>query len=68
MNLNGCHNRPPFREGIPVQDGYWLDGRTRTPRMAWAPFRMARDCQYSNDQLVGAKDPRCSGCRWKVQQ
>ena len=48
---NGCHDRKPFKESVPVQDGHFMDGVTRTPRMVSSPFRMARDCQYTKTTL-----------------
>lgn len=58
----GCHNRPPFRAVLPVQDGWFLDGVTRVPRMVPAPFRMATDCQYTKTAL-GQADKGCVGCK-----
>lgn len=61
---NGCHNRGWFRTILPVQDGWYMDGATRVPRMVGSPFRMARDCQYTKTAL-GQADPGCVGCRWR---
>lgn len=58
----GCHNRPPFRSVLPVQDGYFLDGVTRVPRMIAVPFRMSKDCQYTHTSL-GQADQGCAGCK-----
>lgn len=61
-HLNGCHNRPEFRPATVVQDGWFMDGVTRVPRMVSVPFRMAPDCQYRHTDL-GKADPACEGCR-----
>lgn len=61
---NGCHNRKPFKESVPVQDGYFI-GVTLTPRMVAAPFRLTRDCQYTKTAL-GQADKGCTGCQWRV--
>lgn len=58
-----CFNRPPFKETLIVQDGWFMDGVTRTPRMKSIPFRMARDCRYQADDLYN--DPQCVGCKHK---
>lgn len=57
---NGCHNRRDFVTSYPVQDGY-----TRTAKLKSVPHRMAKDCPYSIDPLVGSKDPACVGCKHK---
>ena len=61
----GCHNRAPFKASIPVQDGWYLDGYTRTPRMVAQPFRMEPQCQYTHTEL-GRADQRCSECKWRA--
>lgn len=63
--LNGCHNRRPYRAILPLQDGWFMDGVTRTPRMVSVPFRMSPECNYTLSAL-GQADPRCAGCRWRV--
>lgn len=68
MTPNACHNRPPFRTSHPMQDGWYMDGVTRTPSMITVPFRMTTDCQYSRDPMgLGQNDPRCEGCRWRAK-
>lgn len=67
MNLNGCHNHKPFRTSYPAQDGWFMDGVTRTPKMVPVKFRMAPDCQYTKTAL-GAADKRCEGCKHKEQK
>lgn len=63
---NGCHNRPPYSTSQPMQDGWYMDGVTRTPRMVYVPHRMSTECQYSRDPMgYGQQDPRCEGCRWR---
>ncbi len=61
----GCHNRPPFRTVTPVQDGWWLDGTTRTPKLVAMPFRMNPACQYTHTEL-GQADVRCHECRHRA--
>ena len=63
--MNGCHNRPTFRAVMPVQDGHYLDGTTRTPRMVASVFRMAPDCQYTLSAL-GRVDSGCTDCKWRA--
>lgn len=64
--MNGCHNRPPYRETIAVQDGYHQDTATRVPKMIDIPsFAHGAGCQYTLSQL-GRDDPKCSWCMWKV--
>ena len=63
--LNGCHDRPAFRSLLPVQDGWWMDGHTRVPRMVPSPFRLSPDCQYTKTDL-GKSDPGCTRCKWKT--
>lgn len=51
-----------------VQEGWeWttVDGKsTRVPVIKRTPFRMRPECVYSTD-VLGAKDPACTGCRWQ---
>jgi len=63
MKLNACHNRPEFRRVYPAQDGFYLDGTTRTPRLVAVPHRMSTDCVYGKND--GRTDPGCEGCRWR---
>ena len=64
--MNSCHDRPAFRAVIAVQDGWFLDSDTRTPRMvAWHP-RADPDCQYTLTAL-GAADAECMGCKWRAE-
>jgi hypothetical protein len=60
-----CHNRGAFAPSMAVQDGWYMDGYTRTPRMVPMPFRMSKDCEYSTSEL-GQKDKGCDGCKWKA--
>lgn len=62
--MNGCHNHPPFRTVIPMQDGWYMDGYTRTPRMVARPFVNTKPCQYSKSEL-GKVDRGCDGCTWR---
>jgi hypothetical protein len=59
---NGCHNHPPYRQRVVVQDGWYMDGVTRVAKMVQVPFKMSPDCQYSKSGL-GKADPGCNGCK-----
>lgn len=61
----GCFDRAPYLASTPVQDGWYMDGYTRTPRMVSMPFRMSPDCNYTLTEL-GEKDEKCHGCKWKA--
>ncbi len=63
---NGCFNRPPFRTVMPAQDGWYLDGTTRTPRLVAIAHRMAQECQYTHTDL-GQADAGCAGCKHRVE-
>ena len=63
----GCHNRKPFVSSVPVADGFYLDGYTRTPRMVPMPFRMSKECEYRKTSL-GEADKNCTGCGWRNPQ
>ena len=71
----GCHNRTPFRDVYPVQDG-WNDlprvtvhssgyGDSRLPRIVEQPFALSRPCQYTLSDL-GRVDPGCVGCKHRI--
>ena len=63
----GCHNRQPLgSRPIPAQDGWFVDGVTRTPRLVPLPFRMAKACEYA--KADGQADPRCAGCKHQINQ
>jgi len=47
-----------------VQDGWYQDGTTRTPRMIAIPDPMSKDCRYSQDH----DDPGCAGCKHKQEK
>lgn len=59
--LNGCYDRPPFRDTLSVQDGWTKSGTKYTVEI---PFRMDQECQYRHTQL-GKADPGCVGCKWR---
>lgn len=66
----GCFNREPFKAMLVVQDG-WIDtivhGQpSRSPRMKEIAFRNSPECGYQLSE-IGNADPKCAGCRWKVQ-
>lgn len=67
MKPYACHNRAPFQPKLPVQDGWFMDGFTRTPRMVAVPFRMSALCNYTHTEL-GQADGRCTGCRHRHQE
>ena len=66
MRKYGCFDRAPFKETMPVQDGYYKhqDGWTVTPRIVKSPFKMAKTCQFALTEL-GRVDPLCDGCKHK---
>lgn len=66
MSRYGCHNRAEFKPMTPVQDGWYMDGHTRTPRMVAMPHRMEKSCQYQHTEL-GQRDRRCTGCARRDQ-
>lgn len=63
--MNGCHNRAEFRPFFVVQDGWFLDGVTRVPKMIKVPHTMTTTCQYRLDDMVGRKDKKCENCKEK---
>ena len=67
--MNGCHNRADYKPSYLAQDGYYDSEPgmppTRLPRMVEVPFRMAADCRYTRDALVGQHDEGCIGCMRK---
>ncbi|MFA5900478.1 MAG: hypothetical protein WC829_15370 [Hyphomicrobium sp.] len=70
VKLNGCHSRPPFRETLRVQDGYFDDSwhtDIRTPRWITIPFRGEKSCQYALSEL-GQADAGCTDCKHKANQ
>ena len=65
VKRHGCWNRAPFAQSaLPVQDGWFTDGHTRTPRLVPLPFRMSKDCEYGKAE--GRTDPGCEGCKWRA--
>ena len=61
----GCFNRPSLKTQAIVQDGFFMDGVTRTPRMVSIPDPMTKDCQFTHTEL-GKSDPKCTGCTHKA--
>ena len=61
----GCHNRREFPANVMVQDGWLMDGQSRTAKMVAKPFAMTRDCQYTKSEL-GRVDAGCTGCRHRL--
>lgn len=57
----GCHNRRPFASSRPVQDGWFIDGVTRVPRLVSLKNVGSPKCQFTHSEL-GRHDPRCEGC------
>jgi hypothetical protein len=51
---------------MPAQNGWYMDGVTRTPKMTPVKFRMAAECQYTLSDL-GQKDDRCTGCKHRKE-
>lgn len=62
MKKNACNNRQPFKTSTVVQDGWYMDGVTRCPRMVKVKDAMSKDCQYSKE----TPDERCVGCKWRA--
>jgi hypothetical protein len=60
--MYGCKNRGEFAPSMPAQDGWYMDGYTRTPRMVAIPFRMSKPCNYTTTAL-GQADPQCLDCK-----
>jgi len=61
----GCHNRREYKPKVMVQDGWWMDGQSRTAKMVTKPFAMTKDCQYTKSAL-GQADTGCTGCRHRL--
>jgi hypothetical protein len=57
----GCHSKPLTHPLTASQDGWHMDGYTRTPRMVHVPFAMSRECNYTTTTL-GKADTGCTGC------
>ena len=62
MKKNACNNRPPLKTSVVVQDGWYMDGVTRCPRMVTIKDQMSKDCQYSKT----TQDAGCDGCKWRA--
>ena len=75
MNMDpryyGCLNRRDSVASYPVQDGWYMDGHTRTPRMVSQPnFSYGKPCEFTQFQLTpespaNRDDVRCAGCARK---
>lgn len=61
MKRNGCFDRAPLADLIPVQNGW--DAGLR--RIEWIPAFGSRDCEYSKSTL-GKADQGCTGCKWRA--
>lgn len=59
-------NRGPFKSFMVIQDGWYSDGYTRTPRMKAVPFRMSPDCEFQKSDQYNLPD--CVGCKHKETQ
>lgn len=57
---HGCHNRSPFRESYPAQDGRDEEGHTKTVQV---PHVMSKDCRYD----LRVTDPACVGCKHRYE-
>lgn len=66
MRLNGCHNRAAYTESRTVQDGAVLRDGALVPQFVTLPFRLRKDCSYTESTL-GQADDRCSGCKWRKE-
>jgi hypothetical protein len=65
MSQYACFNHAPFRESMPVQNGWNDQDGTRTPRMVIIPDPMTKTCNYSLHDRYG--DKGCNGCKWKAK-
>lgn len=59
-----CKDRSAFKSRLMVQDGWYQDGYSRTPRMVMVPFSTPAGCQYQKTAL-GLVDARCGDCSHK---
>lgn len=59
----GCFNRLPLKTTAIVQDGWFMDGVSRTARMISIFDPMTKTCQYSRDDRYA--DPGCIDCKNK---
>ena len=67
MKPYACYNRPPFKTSAIAQDGWYMDGVTRCPRLVTVKHVMTTECQYSRDPMgYGQRDERCAGCKWRA--
>lgn len=60
-----CHNRPPFKDTIQVQDGWGFDGFRF---MVELPDPMSKGCQQHGVMGEATLHPEqwaCDGCSWK---
>lgn len=64
MTHYACHNRPPFKRTLTVQDGYKPEG---TRNMVEVQFRMSPLCEFATTEL-GKVDERCGDCRHKTNK
>jgi len=57
-----CHNHPPYKDDLLVQDGWTDDGRRV---MVKVPNRMSREChQWDEEGAARMYGWNCEGCRW----
>ena len=56
-------NRGEFKQQVIVQDGWFMDGVTRYPRMVSTPFVMSPDCEFQKTDAYNYPD--CIGCSHK---
>lgn len=69
MNLKPCHNRPPKKPTMRVQDGWADDGWTRVPVMIDVPDRFTEPCHYARGNTEkGRVDETCGDCKWKPKE
>ena len=62
MKPYACYNRPPFKTSAIAQDGWYMDGVTRCPKLVTVKHVMTTECQYSKE----TPDELCDGCKWRA--
>ncbi len=60
----GCHNHPPYRSHMTVQDGWFNMDNLRVPRIKIISVAVPPRCEYTHSPQ-GAADQRCEGCNYR---
>ena len=69
IQLNGCHNRPPFIKSYIAQNGVFKDKiehGNQWLKLSGKNVKVvtSKDCQYTKSN-EGKIDPKCDGCNHK---